>query len=801
MYNIQQIKSLINCTDYCSMFGITLNNNRGPSPFHAGSNPTSFICYEDSFYSFSDELGGDVIDLCAYHHHNGDRGKAIQELAAITHAHADHDTTAWRDYMQDLGNKLFHYHAKLTDDDRKYLHDRGISDDTINAIRIGRSEEGRLTIPYWKNGNIVYYVSRAMPGCRYPESKYRKQKIDDYNEHCPWGLDTVSRQSDYLIIAEGAFDALSAYQQGYPVLSAITGHFSSRQLPSVLAIAKQFPYTVLTYDDDSQTSDSGAKFTIKMAKILFQNHIPFLIAPMPEGYHDLSEYHADGGMIKNLIRTAQPGIAYLCKSFHDYADLRKFVLSIARNTPTDELAYYLTKTDFEPSVIKELIRIAKSVPAEQHIANEILREHELIYVPEDAFYEWDGISWNRMDDLQIQDYAIKQLGSQFATAQRSQQITKLLKALVRRQVEFNSLPVVTFNNGTLELETGVFRSHSQHDYVSRILSYDYEPNAQCPEWEQFIQSVTAEDSRKQELLQQIAGYVLFPNCPHQKIFAFVGNGSNGKSVYLETLEQVFTKPNCTYVDPMKMDNEFWLIHLKDSWLNFATEIGSDFSKSENMLKMLSDGSTIQACYKGQNHITFRSRAKLVFACNEMPKAHTVAGMDRRMVFIQFPMRYCEYPDPSNPFEAPINENLKAELFKELPGIFNWCYEGYNNLHRYKHFTETDEQATLLADFRKSSNPIESFVEDYSDYFNGEILCSTVYAWYKSWCEENGHKVMASTTFGRAFKQQLGHSPCERIRKRFNGSPQWFYNFNEPVYPYWNPPTTSVPNNDDIEPLC
>ena len=87
-----------------------------------------------------------------------------------------------------------------------------------------------MVIPYWKNGAIVYFVSRSRPDCKYPESKYRKMKIDEYNDHCPWGLDTLNRQSDVLIIAEGAFDAMSAYQQGYPVLSAITGHFSSKQL-------------------------------------------------------------------------------------------------------------------------------------------------------------------------------------------------------------------------------------------------------------------------------------------------------------------------------------------------------------------------------------------------------------------------------------------------------------------------------------------------------------------------------------------------------------------------------------------
>lgn len=753
MYDISEIKSKINCIEYAQQNGIpvTRPGDRAPSPFHSGKNPTSFVCYTDSWYSFSDELGGDVIDLCAHLKHNGNKGEAIRDLARLTNTKADYDSSQWFRYMQDLGNRVAYYHTQLTEDDREYIHSRGITDGTIDRLLLGRDENGRLVIPYWKNNQIVYYCTRALPGCKFPESKYRKLKTDNYNENCPWGLDTLNTdQTEYLIIAEGAFDAMSCIEQGYPLLSAITGHFPNRQIPEVINNCRRFKTTILTYDTDP-VSHAGEKFTIKMAQTLFANGIDFMIAPMPAKIHDLSEYHQAGLLISDLIETAKPGMSYMCESFTEYKDLKKFVLSIARNTPVDELMLYLSHTQFDPSVIKELIKAAKNCPYETTIADEIMERHTLLYVLNDSFYEWNDRYWERIDDLTIMRYAEKQYGHQFATAQRILNVTKFLRSRVVNDIKFNKNPVISFKNGTLELDTGTFREHRPNDYVSILLNYDYDPTAQCPKWVKFINDITADEPHREELLQQIAGYVLFPDCRYQKIFVFVGAGANGKSVYLEMLEHVFDRKNCTYVDPANMDNEFWIVHFKDSLLNFATEIGNDFSKAENMLKMLSDGTTVQACYKGQNHITFEPRAKLVFACNDIPKTKTINGMERRLHFVRFPVSFREYPDPTDPYQKLRNVNILNELLTELPGIFNWCYAGYRSLLHYNELTETPEQAEIMKQFREQSNPIEMFVDDFRQNLTGRVSKSDTYNLYKQWCYENGHLPKNSRNFHEAFK--------------------------------------------------
>ena len=300
MYDLNLIKSRISCVTFAqqSNLPITKSGDRCVSPLRDGaSNPTSFVVYDDFFYDFANGTGGDVIELCAALNHRGDRGAAIRELATLTGVTSDgaDNTREWLEYTNHLNSKTAYYNTQLTDDDRDYLHSRGLSDDDISRLKIGRVTDGplrgRLFLPYFSgvNGYVCYYATRALPGGAFPDSKYMKQRRDEHSQHLPWGLQTLNRDSDTLVIAEGYFDAVSYEISGYPVLSAITGRFSRDQLPVVLSVARKFKRVFIVYDNDNQTH-AGDNFARSMSEILTQNRIPFVVGTVPPPYHDISEY-------------------------------------------------------------------------------------------------------------------------------------------------------------------------------------------------------------------------------------------------------------------------------------------------------------------------------------------------------------------------------------------------------------------------------------------------------------------------------------------------------------------------------
>ena len=772
MYDLNLIKSRISCVTFAQSANlpITKSGDRCVSPLRDGAkNPTSFVVYDDYYYDFANGSGGDVIELCAALNHHGDRGSAIRELARLTGVTSDgHDySQAWLDYTNQLNAQTAYYNTQLTDSDRDYLHSRGLSDDDISRLLIGRVTDGplrgRLFLPYFSgaDGYVCYYATRAMPDGAFPDSKYMKQKRDEHAQHLPWGLQTLNRDSDTLVIAEGYFDAVSYEISGYPVLSAITGRFSRDQLPIVLSVARKFKRVFIVYDNDNQTH-AGDNFARSMSEILTQHHIPFVVGTVPPPYHDVSEYFAAGGDLKFIIDRAEHGIAYIASRFTEFSDLEKFIYTVARHTKRTDLenifATIRNTNRWNDNVLKSLLKSATTAPPENIIADEILSKHKLVYIPAVGFYEYLSGVWNKQSDELIKSYSDQAYGV-FATYQRNTATLGLLRTrALREDIVFNDRPVWNFVNGTLDLETGDFRDHNPNDYCSIQAPYPYNPEATHNTWSRFIDDITAGDPRVAELLQFIPGYVLFPNNSHEKAFVLSGNGSNGKSKYLEILRQLFCgNPTVSNLPPRALLDKFQRIQLREAILNVAGEIRSDLRDVEELIKSIISGEPQNACYKGKDFVTFLTRTKLVFATNnQLSSGDTSDGLTRRLIMVDFKVSFVDTPDPNDPYQKPKDIHILDELLSELHsgGIFNWAYEGYKLLRAVGYFTETSDQTELISEFKRSSNPILVFWEDrLHDYQNTDTLTNTeIYRDYQQWCVDNGEKPVTSSVFHREFKR-------------------------------------------------
>ena len=789
MYDIQLIKQRINCVTYAQRINLPIraSGDRCVSPFRDGAkNPTSFVVYDDFYYDFASGTGGDVIEFCAAYAHHGDRGAAIRELAVLTGVPSDNteNTEEWLNYTKQLNARTAYYHTQLTDSDREYLYSRGLTDSDISRLLIGRvtdgNLQGRLFLPYFSgyDGYVCYYATRALPGSAYPDSKYMKQKRDDFCQHLPWGLQTLNRESDTLIIAEGYFDAVAFEANNYPVLSAITGRFSRDQLPIVLSVSRKFSRVLIIYDNDSR-SHAGESFAHSMSEILTRNRIPFVVGAVPQPFKDVSEYYAAGGKLDYLINSAQDGLSYIANTFHDYDSLEKFVYSVSRYTKRskiEELFQTLKSLNrWNEKSLQALYKTCTTAPPENIIADEIMREHQIVYVDQIGFYEYMNGYWNKIAEGTISSYADQAYG-EYSTANRVLAITKLLKVRALQEITFNTRPVWNFVNGTLELETGIFREHSASDYCSFQAKYPYNPDASYRVWDKFINDVTADDPKKSELLQFIPAYVLFPNCKFEKIFCLTGSGGNGKTVYLRIIRQLFGDENVSAVKPDALKESFQLISLKDSLINIAGEIKSNLRGVEEIMKEISSGELISACFKGKQFVNFTPRAKLLFSLNgQLESSDTSDATTRRLVIVDFKVSFVDIPNPNDPYERLKDVDITDKLMGELNsgGIFNWVYNGYKLLNTVGYFTETNDQEELIVNFKRASSPILVFWEDtYSDYETAEILYDQVYGDYLKWCGEVGEHAVTSQKFHAELKNILRKRYETAVRSvRIDGKPR------------------------------
>src|SRR5262249_44392143 len=93
-------------------------------------------------------------------------------------------------------------------------------------------------------------------------------------------------------------------------------------------------------------------------------------------------------------------------------------------------------------------------------------------------------------------------------------------------------PLDTLNvrNGLLDIATRVLRPHSP-DHLSAVqIAATYIPDARCPAIEQFTADVFPNDTRP--LPYEMAAWLMLPDTSIQKAVLLLGDGANGKSVWL-----------------------------------------------------------------------------------------------------------------------------------------------------------------------------------------------------------------------------------------------------------------------------
>lgn len=745
--DLSLIKQRMSCIDYAKISGIPVSKpgDRCASPIRSGAdNRTAFVVYEDFWYDFVAQLGGDVIDLCALKQFEGNRGTAISHLARLTGVECEQNAK-WVEYTQFLCNLVEKWHKELTEPHSEYLKRRGILQTTIDELKIG-TKGNRIVIPYWKNGYICYYISRKDPDDKSDSPKYIKAKLDGSNENIPWGLPTL-RAGQPLYIAEGAFDALSIYQEGKSVLATMGGHFSKPQLEQVRKAAEAASEVILTFDND----EAGRNFTKALGEFLFNHRIKFSTLVIPSRYKDVSEcYEAEG----RLPSTTQDGIEFLAKSLTEWEDFKAFAYKAGRMLDKSSISQLFSKVQkaerFDSSALKELKSDVTSCPAEGKIVNEI--KDNLLYHPSIGFYTYDGTRWARISDEEVKARIAKALG-RFRSGSKCNSIITLLKAETARVVDFNRQNKVNFINGTLDLDTLEFSDdHNPNDFLTYCMKYPYKPGKYYKPWSDFIEDIMNGDERKQSLLQEAAGYVLFPNNAFQKCFVLIGSGANGKSVFLSVLTHVFGEDNVSNIEMSAFAKDFQVIHLMNSLINISSETKSNIAGAESVFKQIVAGDMVSSCFKGKDMISFRPRSKLFIACNEYMKSKdTTEGYLRRLCFVKFPMHYTD--NPVQPNDRPINRELENDFKLHLTEIFNWVLDGYRALRADREFTVTDEQSEIISDYKEVINPLISFVKDYEldgDYASNDEF----YRDYLVWCEQCGHKSRTKQSFLRAVPEIL-----------------------------------------------
>lgn len=404
------------------------------------------------------------------------------------------------------------------------------------------------------------------------------------------------------------------------------------------------------------------------------------------------------------------------------------------------------------------------------LVHDLLSEYRIVVEADTGLiYIWEGRYWLRAVEAEIKRLIALKMGLA-ATKNRIAEAWGMLhdQVTMPRGESMDLRPeLLCVNNGMLCLNTGRLLPHDPAYRCTHLFPYDWRPHdpPDCRLFKRTLREILPDPEVIDEVLE-FMGYCLLAAQTYKKALLMVGPKDCGKSLLQEVIRQLLGPENCSAVNLAALEDQFQRVALHRKMANLCGETSGNFFGSENF-KSLTGGDPVQAAYKGVDTFTFLTYAKQVYAANAFPRVGDQSeAFYERMLAINFPRQF----QLGGPWVDP--HRLERIIPQELPGIFHLAVARLYRLRRRGAFNQCRASFLYLNQYRLENDHVTRFVQErcmLQDLDGGrpEGLKSTVYAAYKTWCEDNGlKKPKDSSAFWKAIRQRnpqvelLDHGPTQ-----------------------------------------
>ncbi len=372
---VQQIKDRLSIVDVVSQYvkldraGSTL---RARCPFHAEKTPSFFVSADrGTFHCFGCGEGGDMFTFIEKIEGLDFKGalKVLADKAGVEIVYerglngppfgGGKEKKDERDRLFELmETATLFYISKLSDDAKKYLHDRGLTDATIKQFRLGLAGSGwtdaadhlkkkgfsdkeiidagvgkkgdRGTLDKFRNrimfpiadpaGRVIGFSGRIFGENASPEApKYLNSPETPlfHKSRVLYGFDTAKlsmRKLSCAVLVEGQIDLLMSHQAGWSNTVAVSGTAFTPEHAAL--IRRMTDNLVIALDAD----EAGIKAASRAARAALQGELNVKVARLPSGSDPADLILKEGPESwKKAIRDSKDIITFLLDVLEEHA--------------------------------------------------------------------------------------------------------------------------------------------------------------------------------------------------------------------------------------------------------------------------------------------------------------------------------------------------------------------------------------------------------------------------------------------------------------------------------------------------
>ena len=393
---------------------------------------------------------------------------------------------------------------------------------------------------------------------------------------------------------------------------------------------------------------------------------------------------------------------YMGVSRYEFFDLRFSI---------NNIRYYMGKSE------KGLARLAHSILDKRIVCDP--KRNNMIYY-------WDGDLWKPDSNNQIYIYISDILEKclellyqrqKYHEEQEQEFLTeeevKLLKGLMQKVnttsfignvrkwfctlstdfdilAKFDKNPdVLSVKNGIIELRTGVLRPREYSDYNTFCISTEYKGlEYNTDNIQQFFRDIMLDEEDVVKYLQKFLGYSITGNVTEQKFAIWNGNGSNGKSMTIELLQNLleedcyFATLNSAVLSAQIKGGEATTIYnaLDGVRLSFVDESNKNQSLNEGVIKRFTGSKHLKMRGLYEEERMVGATWQICLATNYLPHITDDPALHRRLLNFPFSAKFVDakkYDNDNKCHRMKLKESIIKERIQN-DALLTWLVQGSVN---------------------------------------------------------------------------------------------------------------------------
>lgn len=344
------------------------------------------------------------------------------------------------------------------------------------------------------------------------------------------------------------------------------------------------------------------------------------------------------------------------------------------------------------------------------------------------WYEYHAGAWSAWTalDREVFDVMLYDLSSlhEFPYATQKSALWTTLQAAMgsRKVIEFDAVPMIVCNSKTYFLDENKLKKHSPDHYATRRVFLDVDPKATCPKWlvvlDRMFDGYSAEMRAENiQFLKEWMGVAIVGGAAVQNrrdmrkgLFLF-GDKGTGKSSIADLLTILLggsKRIACPSI--ASLSTRFGLEPLIGKAAIITNEAADARTTADsNTLKCLITGDTLQADRKNLGAVPFEWHGPVLFTTNNLPTIHDDSdALYDRTVVLEFTRQFTA-ADVVTTLEGYPNVIKYLEGTDQLPGILNWCLEGYDEVQERKRILIPSSAASAGERFKRKNDKVFDFL--------------------------------------------------------------------------------------------